>query len=215
MTLNESVQTLISKFVNDLRHLLSNVPLHDLISNEEIETVVPATLSRASKPRASTGAKRKVKTGKSGRLARRTPEQLREAAGEVAGLLKSNKDGLRSEEIREALGMDVREVPRVLKQAMEEGLIKILGGLKRATRYGAGKGSKAARKAPRKAPKKASKPARKPTAKKARKAPKAARKAPRKATRKPTPAKARKPAAAKKRARKAPAAAPAAEPQAA
>jgi hypothetical protein len=216
MRLTESVQALVTTFIDDLRRLIGDAPLSDLVATEAIETIMPAAPSPASRPRVSnpTAARtpRKAAKTKSGRLARRSPEQIKEAAAEVAGLLKSNKDGLRSEQIRTTLDMDVREVPRVLKQAMADGLIKIRSGQKRSTVYGAGKG--AARKAPRKA---AAKKARKAPRKAARKAParkaKPARKAARKAPlhRKP---------AAKKRTRKAPAkkaptVIPAAEPKAA
>ena len=211
MRLTESVQNLVTTFISDLRRLIGDAPLSDLVATEAVETIMPDQPPPASRPRVSNPAvaraprKAATKT-KSGRLARRSPEQIKEAAAEVAGLLKSNKDGLRSEQIRTTLDMDVREVPRVLKQAMADGLIKILSGQKRSTVYGAGRGTaRTARKAPRKA-------ARKAAPKKARKA-KPARKAARKPARKPLVRlgdslrpKARKPAVtAKKRPRKAPA----------
>ena len=58
-------------------------------------------------------------------------------------LIRRHKDGLRSEQIRTELGLDVREVPRLLQQGISDKVLKILGGEKRATRYGAGAGGKA------------------------------------------------------------------------
>jgi hypothetical protein len=51
-------------------------------------------------------------------------------------LVKKSKTGLRSEEIRKALSLDVREVPRVLKSAIKAKNLKAKGR-KRATTYSA------------------------------------------------------------------------------
>jgi hypothetical protein len=48
--------------------------------------------------------------------------------------VKKSKTGLRSEEIRKALALDVREVPRVLKQGLSSKKLKAKGQ-KRATQY--------------------------------------------------------------------------------
>jgi hypothetical protein len=83
-------------------------------------------VNRASKP---------ASARKPGRLARRSIEQLEHAVVEVTGLLWK-KPGLRSEEIRTELGMDKKELPRVIQLALENGTIK-KKGQKRATTYSA------------------------------------------------------------------------------
>src|SRR5215471_8512937 len=56
---------------------------------------------------------------KGGRLARRSPEQIAMTLERVVGAVKASKGkGLRAEEIRKALQLDVREVPRVLKEGV-------------------------------------------------------------------------------------------------
>ncbi len=50
--------------------------------------------------------------------------------------MKKSKTGLRSEEIKKALGLDVREVPRILKTAVKTKKLKAKGQ-KRATVYSA------------------------------------------------------------------------------
>jgi hypothetical protein len=52
-------------------------------------------------------------------------------------LLKSKKAGMRSEEIRRALQLDKRELPRVLKEGLAKKALKSKGQ-KRATTYAAG-----------------------------------------------------------------------------
>jgi hypothetical protein len=70
----------------------------------------------------------------SGRLARRSPEEIAKTLGSIVSLLKGKKAGMRSEEIRKALKLDVREVPRVLKEGLSSKKLKSKGQ-KRATVY--------------------------------------------------------------------------------
>jgi DNA invertase Pin-like site-specific DNA recombinase len=76
----------------------------------------------------------KAKTTKGRRLARRSAEQVARAVEQVVALVKKNKAGLRSEEIKKALGLDRREVPRILKTAVQAKKLTAKGQ-KRATVY--------------------------------------------------------------------------------
>ena len=71
---------------------------------------------------------------KGGRLARRSPADIAKTLGQIVALVKTKKAGLRSEEIRKALKLDVREVPRVLKEGLAKKKLKSKGQ-KRATTY--------------------------------------------------------------------------------
>ncbi|MGH7439932.1 MAG: hypothetical protein ACRENE_29945 [Polyangiaceae bacterium] len=82
-----------------------------------------ATTSAASSSRRS-----------SGRLARRSPEQIAKALDQVVALVKGKKDGLRAEQIRAALKMESKEMPRVLKEGLAKKKPKAKGQ-KRATTY--------------------------------------------------------------------------------
>jgi hypothetical protein len=136
--------------------------------------------SGESRQRKTTKKTGKVKNSatptKSGtRLARRSPEEIQAVVASVAKLVSKHKDGLRSETIRQELNLDVREVPRVLREGIASGALKVLSGHKRSTCYGAGSGRKAAGKGSKKAAKKAKKVAKassKKTAKKVKAAPK-------------------------------------------
>jgi len=82
-----------------------------------------ATRASASAPKA-----------RGGRLARRSPADIAKTLGQVVALVKAKKTGLRSEEIRRALKLDVREVPRVLKEGLTKKKLRSKGQ-KRATTY--------------------------------------------------------------------------------
>ena len=73
---------------------------------------------------------------KGGRLARRSPADIAKALDAVVAHVKRSKAGLRSEEIRRALKLDVREVPRILKAGLAMKKLKSKGQ-KRATTYSA------------------------------------------------------------------------------
>lgn len=183
--LHASLQELTTAFVQSLVASIRSMPIseingdggHETHSHSAREHTAPA---RAHAPRAvtaSTKAAKAPKGVKGGRLARRTPEQIAEAVVSVVALVHKHPDGLRAEDIRNELGLDVREVPRVLKQGIEAGQLKIVSGQKRSTTYGVGRGGKASAK-----PKSAKKPVAHASAKK--KAPKKAvakAKAPKKA----------------------------------
>ncbi len=76
------------------------------------------------------------RTTKSGRLARRSDAQIAQAVESVLSLLKKNKAGLRAEQIKKALDLDVREMPRILKTGVKTKKLKAKGQ-KRATVYSA------------------------------------------------------------------------------
>jgi hypothetical protein len=84
-------------------------------------------------PKASSASAPASKT-KGGRLARRTPEEIAKTLGSIVSLVKGKKNGLRSEEIRAALKLDKREMPRVLGDGLSKKLLKSRGQ-KRATTY--------------------------------------------------------------------------------
>ncbi len=77
---------------------------------------------------------RGARTTKSGRLARRSAEQIAKTVDQVVVLVRKSKTGMRSEEIKKALGLDRREVPRILKTAVADKKLKAKGQ-KRATVY--------------------------------------------------------------------------------
>jgi hypothetical protein len=74
------------------------------------------------------------RTTKTGRLKRRSEEQIAKAVEQVRALVKKSKTGMRSEQIKKALNLDVREVPRILRTGLKTKKLKAKGQ-KRATTY--------------------------------------------------------------------------------
>ena len=74
------------------------------------------------------------KAGSKGRLPRRSAEDIAKLLAQVAALVNKHKDGLRAEEIRANLGMQAKEMPRILKEGIAKKVLKTKGQ-KRATTY--------------------------------------------------------------------------------
>jgi hypothetical protein len=91
-----------------------------------------STTKAASTPARTSAPSRRSK----GRLPRRSPADIAKALGTIVALLKGKKAGLRSEQIRDALKLDKRELPRVLGEGLKTKKLKSKGQ-KRATVYSA------------------------------------------------------------------------------
>ncbi len=91
----------------------------------------PKKQAKKVAPAAKPAAKSARKAG--GRLARRSPADIAKALAKVVALVKE-KGGLRSEQVRDALKMDKKEMPRVLKEGLVRKVLKSKGQ-KRSTVY--------------------------------------------------------------------------------
>jgi hypothetical protein len=80
------------------------------------------------------------KRGRGGRLGRRTTTDIARMVDAIVSLLEKNSSGMRAEQIRGALGVQAKELPRPLADALAEGRIS-KAGQKRATTYFAGSAS--------------------------------------------------------------------------
>jgi len=69
-----------------------------------------------------------------GRLPRRSAEDIAKTLEIVVSLLGSRKNGLRAEQIREELSMQAKELPRILKEGLSRKKLRTVGQ-KRATTY--------------------------------------------------------------------------------
>jgi hypothetical protein len=81
--------------------------------------------------------------GRGGRLGRRTQDDITLMVESIVDILAKNGGGLRSEQIRSALGVEAKELPRPLAEALSSGRVTKTGQ-KRATTYFAGSGGGAA-----------------------------------------------------------------------
>jgi hypothetical protein len=136
----------------NLRSALNDLATHfasavlDAVKAASLDELVSGSDGRAAAPRRGPGRPRgsgasrlpgaspRPKRTPTGRLARRSPEQIAKAVERVVALVKKSKDGLRSEQIRAELKLDKRELPRVLGEGLAKKVLKSKGQ-KRATRY--------------------------------------------------------------------------------
>jgi hypothetical protein len=135
-SLRSTLDSLATSFAGAVLDAIKGASLQELLAES-----AGAPRRGPGRPKATATAAAPAKPARrakaSGRLARRSPEEITKTLDQIHGLLKGKKSGMRSEEIRKALKLDVREVPRVLKEGLAKKKLKSRGQ-KRATTYTAG-----------------------------------------------------------------------------
>jgi hypothetical protein len=147
LSLRSTLDALASNFATAVLDAIRGASIHDLLAETGGALRRGPGRPRASASGQSTGKRQHspVDPGpgpspspkpspklKGGRLARRSPADIARALDAVVILVRKSKTGMRSEEIRKALKLDVREVPRVLKEGLKKKVLKSKGQ-KRAT----------------------------------------------------------------------------------
>jgi hypothetical protein len=135
MSLRSSLNALAASFADSILDAIRGASLEDLLG--ETRGGARRGPGRPPKSKGAPAAAAATRARKSGRLARRSPEQIAKALDQVVALVKSKKDGLRAEQIRAALKMQSKEMPRVLQEGLSKKKLKSKGQ-KRATTYFAG-----------------------------------------------------------------------------
>jgi hypothetical protein len=87
-----------------------------------------------SAPRAAARTTPAATRRRGGRLPRRSSGDIAGVIEQIVALLKQKPGGLRAEQIREELGLEAKELPRPLKDALDSGVLG-KSGQKRATTY--------------------------------------------------------------------------------
>jgi hypothetical protein len=124
-SLRAALNTLAEHFTSGGLQAIRTANLQDLLSESGAPRRSPG------RPRGPSAPKR----AKGGRLGRRTPEQIAEVLAKVVSALRATRGkGLRSEQIRAQLGLDVREMPRVLHEGIKAKKLRSKGQ-KRSTTY--------------------------------------------------------------------------------
>ena len=128
-SLRSKLSDLADSFANSVLDAIRGASLEDLIAgggNREPSRVRSApTPKPTSKP---------TRSSSPGRLPRRSSEDIEQILDQVVSLVKSHKEGLRAEQIRSELGMQAKEMPRVLKEGLVKRKLRSKGQ-KRATTY--------------------------------------------------------------------------------
>lgn len=132
-SLRSALDTLAQAFASGVLAAIRRASIEDLLAESG-----GAARRGPGRPRGggTSPGNSKANTTKGGRLARRSTEDVAKVLDQVVALVKKSKTGLRAEEIRKSLGLDVREVPRVLKQGLAKKKL-MSTGQKRATTYSA------------------------------------------------------------------------------
>jgi hypothetical protein len=131
MTLRTHLHDLASSFADAIVDVIRFSSLDELSS----QTGIDARVGRGLLPGSSGGGRTKPGDArKSRRLPRRSLEVIGRQLADVVALLKESKEGLRAEQIRERLGVQAKELPRVLKAGLSTQELTCVGN-KRATTY--------------------------------------------------------------------------------
>ncbi len=136
--LRATIDTLAKTFANSVLAAIRAGTLDDILAET---TGAPrrasspiASVAGAAKPAPAKSAARRPSARRiPGRLPRRSAADIGKTLDQIVGLVKK-KPGLRAEQIRVELALDVRELPRVLKEGLDKKRLSKKGE-KRATEY--------------------------------------------------------------------------------
>ena len=144
-TLKSRLDSLASSFAADIVRAIQGASLEELLGEIGGSKPSPGRLNLSSAasarflPAASAASVAKAGAARSkgrgtGRLQRRSPEDIAETLDRIVALVKRHKEGLRAEQIRSELKMQAKEMPRVLKEGLAKKMLSSKGQ-KRATTY--------------------------------------------------------------------------------
>jgi hypothetical protein len=129
--LKSSLEALASSFASSVLDAIKGASLEELLAESG---GVPRRGPGRPPASSAVGIPRPVRATRSGRLKRRSPEDIAKSLDQIVALVKTKKTGLRAEQIRTALRMQSKEMPRVLKEGLAKKKLKAKGQ-KRATTY--------------------------------------------------------------------------------
>jgi|SRR5450432_3113368 hypothetical protein len=130
-TLRSQLDSLAATFANAIVDAIRGASLHELVASDG--RAAPAARAAAAPVARALPAAKSTRTG---RLKRRSSEDIGQVLDQIVALVKKNKDGLRAEQIRSELSLQAKELPRVLKEGLSSKRLR-KAGQKRATVYSA------------------------------------------------------------------------------
>ena len=129
-TLRQTIEAQALQFATAIVQALRSASLDELVSITAGGGRAP---SRAPATKTPVAAAPKV-AKKAGRLGRRSPADIARTLDNIVTVLAAHPEGLRAEQIKAALSLDTREVPRPIAEGLKSGVLK-KSGQKRATVY--------------------------------------------------------------------------------
>jgi hypothetical protein len=134
-SLRSSLEALAESFTSSVLDVIRSSNLDELLGADGVRSSRGTTTApKATTAPKTTTARPSSKPAKPSRLPRRSAEDIAAALANIVALVKKNRDGLRAEEIRANLGLEAKELPRVLKEGIATKKLKTKGQ-KRATTY--------------------------------------------------------------------------------
>jgi hypothetical protein len=134
-TLKSQLDELARSFAEQIVAALRSASLDELVSSGGAAGGNGrAPRAPLAKTPAATSARAPKAARSSGRLNRRSAEEIAAVLNKIVLLVKTQKDGLRAEQIRSKLGMQAKEMPRILKEGIAAKKLTTKGQ-KRATTY--------------------------------------------------------------------------------
>ena len=141
LDLRRTLHELASEFATAVLHAIRGASLHEILQETGGGGAKGRAASGASRGRGGAaggkvagGPKGKAGRRKGGRLARRSPDDIAGVVDKIVGLLEKHASGLRAEDIRNKLGLEAKELPRPIADALGAKRI-VKEGQKRATTY--------------------------------------------------------------------------------
>jgi hypothetical protein len=133
-SLRDSIQRLAEDFASGVMRAIRSSSLEDILGQQGDSPRRGRPRSVSSASPSSVPVSRPVTKRSTGRLGRRSTEDLEAVAASIVSLVRKHPKGLRSEQIRKELGIEKREWLRPLGVALSShGLTK--KGEKRSTTY--------------------------------------------------------------------------------
>jgi hypothetical protein len=131
MTLRSHLDALATRLANEILTTIQGASLQELVASGGGE--VGAGRTRGA---VADGGNEAAVTNKGNalRLPRRSPAEIAKVLEKVVLLVKTHRDGMRSEDIRSMLGMQANEMPRILREGLATNKLASKGN-KRATTY--------------------------------------------------------------------------------
>jgi hypothetical protein len=138
-SLRTHLNELASSFANGVLAAIRTASIEDLLAESGSARRIPGIRGGGRSARGT------------GRLPRRSAEDIGRVLERIAGLLRSSPKGLRAEEIRQRLNLLSKELPRPLKEGLATGRLGKSGNKRATTYFLKGSGKQEAGKGPRRA----------------------------------------------------------------
>jgi hypothetical protein len=131
--LRPTLEALATQFASSILEALRRASIDELMELAGAGARRPRLAAGAAQGKAGPASSGR-RSGGGGRLGRRSADDIAEVVESIVRLLGKHEGGLRAEQIREALGVQAKELPRPLAEALASGRVA-KSGQKRATTY--------------------------------------------------------------------------------